>query len=58
VLENWKVHAAREEQPAPSGVDPFCSVAFLACEPPLVAEPVWWMLRAGIERFSERARVG
>jgi hypothetical protein len=55
VLENWKVHAAREGQPAPSGVDPFCSAACLACGPPLVAEPLWWMLRVGIERFSERA---
>ena len=55
VLENWKVHAAREGQPAPSGVDPFCSAACLACGPPLVAEPLWWMLRVGIEKFSERA---
>jgi len=55
VLENWMVHAAREGQPAPSGVDPFCSAACLPCGPPLVAEPLWWMLRVGIERFSERA---
>ena len=56
VLENWKVHAAREGQPAPSGVDPFCSAACLACGPPPVAEPLWWMLRVGIGKFSERKR--
>jgi REP element-mobilizing transposase RayT len=55
VLENWKVHAVREGQPAPSGVDPFCSAACLACGPPLVAEPVWWMLCVGIEKFNKRA---
>ena len=55
VLENWKVHAVREGQPAPSGVDPFCSAACLACGPPPVAEPLWWMLRVGIGKFSERA---
>jgi len=55
VLENWKLHADREGQPPPSGVDPFCSAAHLACGPPLVAEPLWWMLRVGIEKFSERA---
>jgi len=55
VLENWKVRAAREGRPAPSGVDPSCHAACLACRPPLVAEPLWWMLRVGIEKFSERA---
>jgi len=55
VLENWKVHAVREGQPPPSGVDPFCSAACLACGPPQVAKPLWWMLRVGIEKFRERA---
>jgi REP element-mobilizing transposase RayT len=55
VLENWKVHAAREGQPAPSGVDPFCSAACLACGPPLVAEPLWWLLRVGVQKIPERA---
>jgi len=58
VLENWKVHAAREGQPAPSGVDPFCSAACLACGPPLVAEPLWWMLRVGVQKIRERAPTG
>ena len=45
-----------KDNPHPSGVDPFCSAASLACGPPLVAEPLWWMLRIGVEKFSERAQ--
>ena len=31
VLENWIVHAMRNADPAPSGVDPFCSAAVREC---------------------------
>ncbi|TMB23395.1 MAG: hypothetical protein E6J65_13795 [Deltaproteobacteria bacterium] len=54
VLENWIVHAERNGEPAPSGVDPYCSAASHDCGPPLVAEARWWMLRVGVRR-SEQA---
>ncbi|HEY6911965.1 MAG TPA: transposase [Myxococcales bacterium] len=53
VLENWRVHAARLLRPAPSGVDPCCSLAWAGQAPPLVAEPRWWMLRIGAVRSAE-----
>jgi REP element-mobilizing transposase RayT len=56
VLENWRVHVQRDGRPLPGGVDPYCSTAWAGCEPSLVAEPRWWMLRVGVERFRERAR--
>jgi len=55
VLENWVVHATRNGDPAPSGVDPCCSVAWQDCGPPLVAQPRWWMLRVGVLRRNEWA---
>jgi putative transposase len=48
VLENWRVHAAREGRPVASGVDPYCSTAFCRITPPVVAQPGWWMLRVGV----------
>ena len=54
VLENWIVHAERNGEPAPSGVDPYCSAASHDCGPPLVAEARCWMLRVGVRR-SEQA---
>src|SRR5438445_10181062 len=44
VLENSAVHAAREEQPAPRGIDPCCSAWTDECGPPLVAKAQWWLL--------------
>ncbi|TMA15497.1 MAG: hypothetical protein E6J86_05685 [Deltaproteobacteria bacterium] len=50
VLANWIIHAERNGEPAPSGVDPYCSAASHDCGPPLVAEARWWMLRVGVWR--------
>ncbi len=55
VLDNWIRHAVREGRPAPSGVDPYCSAAPREHGPPLVAEPLWWMLTLGVRKFRERA---
>ncbi len=54
VLDNWIRHAVREERPAPSGVDPYCSAAPPEQGPPLVAEAHWWMLTVGVRKFRER----
>src|SRR6266550_4177191 len=54
VLENWIVHAMRNADPAPSGVDPYCSAAQHDRGPSLVAEPRWWMLCVGIQRPRQR----
>jgi len=54
VLENWAVHAEREGQPRPVGVDPFSS-ASVHEGPPLVVEAEWWMLRVGIARPRTRS---
>jgi REP-associated tyrosine transposase len=54
VLENWIVHAMRNADPTPSGVDPYCSAAPHHRGPPLVAEPRWWMLCVGIQRHKQR----
>jgi putative transposase len=56
VLDNWRRHAVREQRPVPGGVDPYCSTAWEGCDPPLLAEAQWWMLRVGVERFKHRAR--
>ena len=56
LLDNWRVHAQQDGRPLPTGVDRYCSTAWADCTPPLVAEPRWWMLRVGVERFSERAK--
>jgi putative transposase len=56
VLDNWINHARREGWSIPSGVDPYCSAARREPGPPLVAEPMWWMLRVGIERVGPLAR--
>jgi len=49
VLENWAVHAARENRPAPRGIDPYCSASWTDHLPPLVAQPGYWMLCVGIK---------
>ena len=51
VLDNWVIHAVREGEPEPKGIDPYCSAA-PQTGPPLVAEPQCWMLRVGVERAS------
>jgi len=56
VLENRVVHAIRAGEPVPSGIDPFCSTTWKGHDPPLVAEPWWWMLRFGAPRAMERER--
>jgi putative transposase len=57
VLDNWIVHAKRENQPPPRGVDPFCSDWPNDTGPPLVAQPQWWMLCVGVpERRLRLAR--
>ncbi len=48
VLENWRVHAARDGRPVPAGIDPYCSMAFRHDTPALVAEAASWMLRVGV----------
>ena len=55
VLENWSIHAERNGEPRPSGVDPYCSAVSHDCGPPLVAEARWWMLRVGAQRRAELA---
>ncbi len=50
VLENWAVHARREGRSIPRGVDPYCSAAAHDLGPPMVVEPLWWMLRVGAQR--------
>jgi len=54
VLENSIVHAMRNADPAPSGVDPYSSAAPHDRGPPLVVEPRWWMLCVGIQRHRQR----
>jgi REP element-mobilizing transposase RayT len=44
VIENVRVHARREGWSIPRGVDPYCSAAPRGCGPPMVVEPLWWML--------------
>jgi REP element-mobilizing transposase RayT len=56
VLENRVVHAVRNGEPEPAGVDPYCSAAWRENTPPLVAEADFWMLRVGAPRFMERER--
>lgn len=55
VLENWSIHAERNGEPRPSGVDPYCSAVSHDCGPPLVADARWWMLRVGAQRRAEPA---
>jgi hypothetical protein len=54
VLENWTVHARREGWPIPRGVDPYCSAAPQDRGGAMVVEPLWWMLRVGVERLPAR----
>jgi REP-associated tyrosine transposase len=54
VLENRVIHALRNGEPLPPGIDPFCSAAWHWHEPRLIAEPWWWMLRVGARRALER----
>jgi len=54
VLEDWAVHAAREQEPPPEGIDPCCSAWWHDREPPLVAEAQWWLLRVGVRRAERR----
>ena len=51
------VHALREGQPVPEGVDPYCSDAWRTYWPPLIREPWWWMLRVGVWMGQARAAV-
>jgi len=53
VLGNWIIHAERNGDPAPSGIDPYCSAASHNCGPPLVAGAQWWMLRVGVQRDKQ-----
>jgi len=53
VLANWIIHAERNGDPAPSGIDPYCSAASHNCGPPLVAGAQWWMLRVGVQRDKQ-----
>lgn len=55
VLDNWSIHAERNGEPRPSGVDPYCSAVSHDCGPPLVADARWWMLRIGAQRRAEPA---
>ena len=48
VLENRMVHAHRAGLPLPLGVDPCCSEAWRNHSPPLVAQPLFWMLCVGV----------
>ena len=57
VLDNWVVHARRENQPAPLGVDPYCSDWQNDTGPPLVANAEWWMLRVGVPIAVQRAHL-
>jgi len=54
VLDNWIIHAKRDNRPAPRGVDPYCSEwpddGF-----PLVARAQWWMLRVAVPRVKMRS---
>ena len=52
VLENQVVHARREGAPIPRGIDPCCSAAPQDRAAPVVVEPLWWMLRVGVERVA------
>ncbi|HZR10873.1 MAG TPA: transposase [Myxococcales bacterium] len=56
VLENQVVHARRGGWAIPRGVDPYCSAAPHDHGPPLVVEPLWWMLRVGVARASTSRR--
>ena len=58
VLENQAIHARREGWPIPQGIDPYCSLAEHDLGPPMIAEPVWWMLRVGVERSYGMRRAG
>jgi len=55
VLDNWIIHARRDNQPAPRGVDPYCSE--WPHDGPLVARPQWWMLCVGVPRVKMRLAV-
>jgi putative transposase len=57
VLENWAVHAAREKQPAPRGIDPCCSAWTDECGPPLVAKAQWWLLCVGVPRAARQLEI-
>ena len=55
VLNNWAVHAARENRPPPRGIDPYCS-DWPEHEhgPPLVAKAQWWLLCVGVPLAKRR----
>jgi REP-associated tyrosine transposase len=57
VLENWAVHAVRDQKPRPSGTDPYCS-GWPHEWPPLVAQAEWWLLRAGVGIAEGRNAAG
>jgi len=58
VLENWIVHAERNGEPAPSGVDPYCSAVSHDSGPPLVADARWWMLCVGAKAADRNYLLG
>jgi len=57
VLENWAVHAARENRSAPQGPDPYSSAWPHDCGPPLVARAEWWLLCVGVPRAARRLQL-
>jgi hypothetical protein len=57
VLDNWSVHAARENKARPQGPDPYCSAWPHDCGPPLVARAEWWLLCVGVPRAARRLQL-
>jgi putative transposase len=57
VLDNWAVHAARENKAAPEGPDPYSSAWTHDCGPPLVARAEWWLLCVGVPRAAGRLQL-
>ncbi len=57
VLENWRVHGLCGDGVAASAPDPYCSAGAQDREPPLVAQPQWWMLCVGATLVDKRPRL-
>jgi putative transposase len=57
VLDNWAVHAARDDRAPPEGTDPYCSAWPHSGDPPLVAKAEWWMLCVGVPRAARRLEI-
>ncbi|HET9751426.1 MAG TPA: transposase [Myxococcales bacterium] len=56
VLENFRVHGERGQWAVPSGIDPFCSTAWMEHAPPLTLPPAGWMLLDGLAMAANRRR--